>query len=576
MIKLLKYMKPYVKYAVAAPLLMLSEVILELQQPRLMGNIIDIGIANGDMRYIIITGLKMVGIALLLSFGTGGCVYFAAKASQYFSNDLRTALFEKIQSFSFSSIDHFRPASLITRITNDVAQLQHLVVLGLRMMTRAPLICIGGFIMAASLNFKLALILAVVLPILIGLIIFIIGKSFPLYKVVQEKLDRVNSVMRENLSGVRVIKAFVRFDYEKKRFAGANDELMEISMRAGKLIAWASPIMMIVMNATIVAVLWFGGYLLRAGELNIGKIVAFINYSTQMLHAFTMLAFGFIFISRAQASTVRIIEVLDHKDDMPRSESPVKDEIKNGIISFEGVSFKYSPEDKENTLDNINLTIKPGETVAILGETGSGKTTLVSLIPRLYDVTEGRVTIDGIDVRDYDCNTLRSAIGMVLQDTVLFSGSVSDNIKWGKADATDEEIRRAAEISQASEFLDTATEGYETVVGQRGVGISGGQKQRVSIARAVVRNPKILILDDSTSAIDVMTEYKIQNMLKENLSDTTCIIIAQRISSALDADRIIVMKDGAIAEQGTHSELIALGGIYLDIYKSQLGTEGLE
>ena len=571
--KLIKYLIPYKKYVILAPLFLILEIVLELQQPRLMGDIVDIGIANGDMNYVIMTGLKMVAIALLMSAGGLGCMYFSSKASAYFGTDLRTDIFKKIQSFSFSDIDNFQSASLVTRLTNDVTQVQQMVLMGLRMMTRAPLLCTGGFIMAARLNLKLSLVLAVVLPLLVLLMLLILKKSFPVFKMVQEKLDRVNSIMRENLSGVRVIKAFVRSDYEKKRFSDANEDLTQIGIKSGRIIAVAMPIMIIVMNLTIVAILWYGGFLANANELEVGKIMAFINYATQILFSLMMLAFMFVFISRAQASTVRINEVLDTQSDMETHDNPVTKRVEKGLIEFKNVSFRY--KEGKDELQDINLTINPGETIAILGETGSGKTTLVNLIPRLYDVSKGEVLVDGIDVRKYDIETLRRDIGVVLQDTVLFSGSISNNIKWGKPDADESSVKEAAQISQASEFLDTLSDGYNTMVGQRGVGLSGGQKQRVAIARAIIKRPKILILDDSTSAVDVMTEVKIQKHFREKLVNCTCVIIAQRISTALDADRIIVLKDGQIAEQGTHTELIKQNGIYLDIYKSQLGTEGI-
>jgi ATP-binding cassette subfamily B protein len=578
MIKLLKYLKPYLKYAVAAPLFLFVEVILELQQPRLMGDIVDIGILSRDMDFVFATGLKMIAFALIMSAGGLGCMYFSSKTSQLFGKDIRDAMFENIQTFSFSDIDKFQTASLVTRLTNDVTQIQQLVMMGLRMMIRAPLLATGGFLMAARLNLKLSAVLAAALLILTFFIVIIMRSAFPLFSMIQQKLDKVNSVMRENLSGIRVIKAFVRSDYEKKRFASANNELTNAGIKAGNIMALTFPIMIIVMNFTTVAVLWLGGYLAGAGEIEVGKILAFINYTTQILFSFLMLAFMFVFISRAYASVARINDVLSYKSSMQNPENPVKDEITEGCIEFKNVFFKYNDGDKDDDkyeLRGINLKIKPGETIAILGETGSGKSTLVNLIPRLYDATSGQVLIDGRDVRSYDIETLRAGIGVVPQDTVLFSGTVAENIRWGNPDAREDEIKQYAQISQASEFLDTLPGGYNTVIGQRGIGLSGGQRQRIAIARAIIKKPKILILDDSTSAVDVMTEVKIQQGFREKLSGCTWVIIAQRISTALDADRIIVLKDGAIAEQGTHSELIAQGGIYYDIYKSQLGTEGI-
>ncbi len=571
--KLLRFLKPYMWYVIAAPLFMVMEVAFELQQPRLMSQIVDIGIKNSDMSYVWITGTKMIAVALLISLGGIGCGYFSSKAGQWFATDLRNEMFTKIQSFSFADIDKFKSASLITRLTNDVTAVQMMVMMGLRIMVRAPLVSVGGFIMAASINPKLSVVLALSLPLLFVVIVLVIRSSFPLFKVVQEKLDRVNAVMRENLSGVRVIKAFVRADYEKKRFDDANDDLTQMGVTAGRITAVGMPVMRMIMNVTIIGILWYGGFLAKAGDIEVGKIIAYINYATQIMFSFMMLAFLFVFVSRAYASAARINEVLDTVPSMKDAENPATKPIENGVIQFKNVSFSYNGSNEE--LKNIDLTIHQGETVAILGETGSGKTTLVSLIPRLYDVSEGQVLIDSTDVRDYDIRVLRRDIGVVLQDTVLFTGSVADNIRWGNQSADDMQIREAAMLSQASEFLEQIPDGYDTMVGQRGVGLSGGQKQRVAIARAVIKQPKILIMDDSTSAVDVMTEVKIQQAFREKLAGCTNVIIAQRISTALDADRIIVLKDGQIAQQGTHEELIRQEGIYLEIYRSQLGTEGI-
>jgi len=574
--KLFKFLKPYIAHIILAPSFLLIEVLLELQQPRLMGSIVDLGIKRGDLHFVLITGLKMVGFALIMSVGGIGCIFFSSRASGGFGADLRNELFKKIQSFSFSDIDKFKSASLITRLTNDVTQVQHLVLMGLRMMIRAPLLAFGGFFMAARLNLKLSIILAIALPVLAALILWFVQKSFPLFKLVQQKLDRINLVLRENLGGIRVIKAFVRFDYEKKRFDGANKDLTDVGIKAGSVLALSMPAMVIVMNFTVVAVLWYGGILASAGEIEVGKIIAFINYASQILFSFMMLGFMFVFISRAYASAVRINEVLDVESSMQNKSDAKKVKIKKGVIEFKNVSFKYDANSGKKQLDNVNLKINGGETVAIMGETGSGKTTLINLIPRLYDVSSGQVLIDGVDVRDYDMATLRSCIGIVPQDTVLFTGTIASNIRWGNQEASDAEIKQYAEISQADEFLSVFPEGYNTEIGQYGAGLSGGQKQRIAIARAIAKKPKILILDDSTSAVDIITEAKISQGFRKTLTDCTLILIAQRVSTALDADRIIILKNGAIAEEGTHKQLIALNGIYADIYKSQLGTEGLE
>ena len=573
--KLLKYLKPYLVAVTLAPLFMLGEVIIDIIQPSLMASIVDVGIKNGDISYVAFTGLKMLGLTVLGVIGGFGCVYFSSIASQYFGADLRQEMYKKIQTFSFADLDKFKSASLVTRLTNDITQVQQLVLMGLRMMVRAPLLCIGGFIMAMRLNLKLSLTLAVALPLLVLSLVFVLRKAFPLFSIVQKKLDRVNTIMQENLSGVRVVKAFVRSTFEKQRFGGANEDLAEISIKANRIIAIAMPILTLVMNFTVVAVLWYGGFLANSGEIEVGKIIAFINYTTQILFSIMMLTMMLVFVSRAEASAVRISEVLETESDIQSPNEVVKNGISNGVVEFKNVTFKYNEGEAEPELTGINLTIKQGETVAILGETGAGKTTLVNLIPRLYDVTDGAVLIDGVDVRKFDLEALRGEISVVLHDTILFSGTIAENIRWGKEDATDDEIAEAAEIAQASEFIDVMPNKYETVVGQRGVGLSGGQKQRVAIARAIIRKPKILILDDSTSAVDVMTEAQIQKYFREKLRDTTCIIIAQRISTALDADRILVMKEGKIVEEGTHEVLIKKDGIYTEIYKSQLGTEGL-
>jgi ATP-binding cassette, subfamily B, multidrug efflux pump len=571
MFKILKYIKPYWKYALAAPLLMLLEVVCDLMQPTLVARIIDEGVAQGNLSLVIRLGLQMVGIALIGVVGGVGCTLTSSVASMNFGADLRTNVYKKVQQFSFANLDKFNTGSLITRLTNDIVQVQNLVIMGLRMLVRAPLLCIGGFIMAISINAKLSMILIVATPILMASITFVIKKGFPLFNIVQKRLDRLNDVTRENLTGVRVIKAFVRSETEKKRFAEANNSMVDISIKAGRLMMLMFPIMMTIMNLSVVAVIWFGGIQVSQGSLMIGEILAFINYLTQILFSLMMVTFMLVNFSRAKVSGDRIQEVLQAEVDITDSKEATDVPIGSGRVTFENVSFRYEGAGGEPVLDNISFTAEPGEVVAILGATGSGKSTLVNLIPRLYNVTEGRILIDGRDIRSIKLKTLRDSISVVLQESILFSGSIKENISWGKDDARGDEIIEAAKAAQAHDFITNFPEGYETKLGQRGVNVSGGQKQRLSIARAIIKKPPILILDDSTSAVDMATEAKIQKALKELMSHTTCFVIAQRISTVLEADKIIVLEDGKIVSMGNHEELLKTSSVYQDIYRSQLG-----
>lgn len=568
--KLACYLKPYWKIATLAPLFMLLEVATDLIQPALMAQIIDKGIASGNIYFIVRTGLLMVATALIGMIGGIGCTIFASNAAQNFSADLRTDLFKKVQSFSFEDLDKFKTASLITRLTNDVVQVQNVVLAMLRTLVRAPLLCVGGIIMALLINPSLALILLATVPILVISLAIIIRKGFPLFTEMQRRLDQVNTVMRENLAGVRIVKAFVRSDYENKRFAKANDGLMEIAVKASKLVGLTMPIMFLVMNLSIVAVIWFGGIRVDGGNMQVGQVMAFITYMTQILFSLMMVAFMLMMVSRAKASAERIQEVLDTEIQIKDAVNSLKCEITGGRIDFQNVSFTYQSAGARPVLQNISFTAMPGETIAILGSTGSGKSTLVSLIPRFYEVTEGRVLIDGYDVKDLSLDNLRSKISMVLQESILFSGTIRDNICWGRQDASDREVIDAAKAAQAHEFISKLPEGYSTILGQRGVNLSGGQKQRLSIARALLRKPKILILDDSTSAVDVVTEVRIQDSLRQ-MGNSVCFIIAQRISSVMEADKIIVLEDGEIADIGSHGELMNSSRVYQDIYLSQLG-----
>lgn len=573
---LFKYLKPYWMATLLAPLFMFVEVTSDLLQPTLMARIVDEGIANGNMPFIITTGLQMVGIALMGLLGGLGCIAASSYAGVNMGTDLRSAVYKKIQQFSFANLDRFKAASLITRLTNDIVQVQMVVLMSLRMLVRAPLLCVGGLVMALSINPRLSLIFGITIPLLIVSHALIMKKSFPLFAVVQQKLDRVNAVIRENLIGVRVVKAFARMELENARFGTANEDLAEIAVRASRLIVLIMPLMMLIMNLSIVAVIWFGGIQVKRGDFQVGQVMAFINYMTIILFSLLMVGYILMMFSRAKASADRINEVLetevDIKDVADASDAP----IRNGSIAFENVTFKYKGDSGEPVLKNVSFSVAPGERVAILGETGSGKSTLVNLIPRLYDVTEGRVLVDGRDVRSIKLKTLREGIGIVPQESMLFSGTIKDNLRWGKKDATDDEVIAAAKAAQAHDFIMSFKDGYETHLGQRGVNISGGQKQRLAIARALVKRPPVLILDDSTSAVDAETEVKIHQALRMFLRDTTMIIITQRISPIMDADKILLLERGKIVAKGTHEELLRTSPVYRDICRSQLGEEEVE
>lgn len=573
----LKYLKGAWLWVIMAPVLMILEVFCDLNQPAIMSDIVDIGIRGPqgpDTNYILIKGLQMMGVAVIGMIGGVGCGYFATKASQYFGYKLRDDIYKKIQEFSFANIDKFSTASLVTRTTNDVVMLQNLVGMALRMMVRSPMLFVGGIIYACMINWKLALIFVVAIPLIFAIVLFNIRKTFPLFKTVQGKLDKVNAVIQENLTGIRVVKAYNRAKHETKRFGEANDDFVDISIRANKMMALMMPSVSIVMNISIVAIMWFSSQFVAFGSMEVGEVSAFIMYATRILSSITMMSMMFMSISRASASAARIAEVLDEEVDIKNPKAPRTEKIKEGLVEFKNVSFRYRDAGGEDVLKNITFTAKPGETLAILGSTGSGKSTLVNLIPRLYDVTSGQITIDGTDVRNYEIETLRESIGMVLQNVILFTGSITDNLRWGKEDATEEEIAIAAERAQAAEFIAKNPDGYDAVLGQRGVNFSGGQKQRLSIARALVKKPKILIFDDSTSAVDTATEGKIRKILREEMGDTTLILIAQRISAVRDADKILVMENGRVVGEGTHDQLMAENTVYQEIYYSQMEKEG--
>ena len=569
-----KYVKPYLPAFIIGPLLMIVEVIGEVVLPKLMANIINVGVTNGSAGYITGTGALMVLVALLMMAGGVGGAYFGAKAAVSFAADLRKDAFDKVQTFSFANLDQFSTGSLVTRLTNDITQVQNLINMALRMMLRAPGMLIGALIMAFVMNAELAVIVLIVIPILVGAITILIKVAFPKFKIMQKKLDALNSNIQEMLTNVRVIKSFVRGDYEEKKFAASNEDLKQTSLGAFKTIIMVMPLMMLMMNATTLAVVWFGGKQIIVGNMQVGDLTAFTTYIVQILMSLMMLAMVILQSSRALASLSRIREILDTDVDLNDEHCKEPDKIvSSGRVEFRDVSFRYYKENKEPVLSHISFDVKSGQTLGIIGSTGSGKTTLVQMIPRLYDVDEGEVLVDGVNVKDYTLENLREGVGMVLQKNVLFSGSILENLMWGDENASMEEVRKAAGAAQADGFISSFTGGYEMDLGQGGVNVSGGQKQRLCIARALLKKPKILILDDSTSAVDTATEAKIRESFAGELKDTTKIIIAQRISSVKEADEIMVLDDGKIVGFGKHEDLLASCEAYQEIYYSQMDKE---
>lgn len=569
-----KYIKPYLPAFILGPILMIVEVIGEMLMPILMASIIDNGVATRDYAYIIARGGLMVGVAILMLLGGVGGAYFGAKASVGFSSDMRKDAFDKIQEMSFANLDSFSTGSLVTRLTNDITQVQNLINMMLRMMLRAPGMLLGGLIMALMINARLALVLLVVLPILIVLIVIVIKTAFPLFKGMQSKLDALNNTVQEFLTSIRVIKSFVREDYETGKFGKSNEELKDASVKALTLMILIMPIAGILMNGTTLAVVWFGGNQIIVGDMEVGSLTAFITYITQILSSLMMVAFMLLQCSRAFASLDRINEVMNAQIDVndDNAAEPEK-QVNSGSIEFKNVSYRYYKNSEEKVLDDVSFKIASGETLGIIGSTGSGKTTLVSMIPRLYDVDEGEVLVDGLNVKDYSLKNLREGVGMVLQKNVLFSGSIAENLRWGNEYASLDELKEAARDAQADSFIEEKENGYDYELEQGGTNVSGGQKQRLCIARALLKKPKILILDDSTSAVDTATEAKIREAFYGSLKDTTKIIIAQRISSVIDADEIIVMDDGKIAGIGNHKELLSSCVPYQEIYYSQMDKE---
>lgn len=570
-----KYVTPYLSAFILGPIFMIVEVLGEVLMPKLMAMVINEGIEGGAGNgYVITKGILMVLLALCMMVGGTLGAYFAVKASANFAASLRKDVFTKVQEFSFANIEKFSTGSLVTRLTNDITNVQNVISMALRMMLRAPGMLIGGLIMAVLMNARLAVILGVVIPLLLVAIILVIRTAFPRFDAMQTKIDGLNSRIQENITNVRVVKSFVRDDFEKTTFDEANEELKDKSLRALKVVVLTMPIMTLSMNVATLAVVWFGGKQILNGEMMVGDLTAFTTYIVQILMSLMMVAMIMIQGSRALASSKRIKEVLLAKVDLNDSQAGQKELlVAEGRIEFRDVSFRYYKKHKSNVLKHISFEADPGETIGIIGSTGSGKSSLVQLIPRLYDVDEGQVLIDGVDVREYSLQHLRDGVAMVLQKNTLFSGTIMDNLRWGNEAASDEQVREMARYAQADGFVQSFTDGYDTELGQGGVNVSGGQKQRLCIARALLKKPKILILDDSTSAVDTATEAEIRKSFSSSLKNTTKLIIAQRISSVEDADRILVMDEGEIVGQGTHEELMKECEQYREIYYSQKDKE---
>ncbi len=565
-----KFILPYKWSFILAPLMMFAEVIGDVMLPRLVANLINVGIANRDYHYLLDTGLKMLVIVIFSTISGIGGAYFASKASVNFSSDLRCNLFAQIQEFSFKNIDHYSTGSLVTRLTNDIQQVQQLVMMGLRMAMRAPAMLVGALIMAVTMNVRLAIVIMIMIPSLIIVIGIIMKLSYPRFMTMQKMVDRLNSQIQESITNVRVVKSFVREEYEEQKFDFSSDTLRDTSIRAMNVIVAAMPIMMFSMYIATVAVVWYGGNLIIGGSMEVGELTAFTTYIVQILMSLMMLAMVFLTGARAMASFRRIDEVLqtesDIKDEMVSTSTL---EIKTGAVEFLNVDFTYENNKEELVLDKINLSVKAGDTLGILGATGSGKTTLIQLIPRLYDVNSGQVLIDGVDVRDYSLDSLRRGIGVVPQKNVLFSGSIKENLNWGNESATKAEREEAMEAAQILGYVDSLELGEDSFLEQGGSNVSGGQKQRLSIARALIKKPKILILDDSTSAVDTATEGRIRECFATTLKDTTKFIISQRISSVMSADQIVVLENGRIIGKGNHKELLDTCEAYQEIYDSQ-------
>ena len=572
MTKVLKYLGKYWYFVILSPLFMILEVSMDLVQPSLMSRIVDEGIVTGDMQLIINLGIQMLIFTFVGCLGGVLSGVFGNMAAQNFSNDLRKDAFAKVMKMSFQQTDKFTIGSLVTRLTNDITACQDFVGMALRMMVRTLMQFIGGIVMVLSINPTFGYILLFTLPIQIVVIILVLKKGAPLFSIVQAKLDRVNSVVQENVSGARVVKAYTREDYENKRFNKANDELCATNLHVQKLMALLVPVLSILMNASVIMVIWIGGESVRAAaaEAQVGSIMAAITYITQILMSMMMIGMMFQQVTRATASANRIREVLEADPVIADGSYQESETPETGTVEFRNVSFRYPGVQSGNVLTDVSFRVNSGETVAILGATGCGKTSLVSLIPRFYDAVGGEVLVDGVDVRDYKLDDLRRKIGFVLQKSELFSETIEQNIRWGDPDASDEEVRRAAEIAQADEFISGFTDGYQDMITEKGSSLSGGQKQRLSIARAIVKKPEILIFDDSMSALDLATDAKLQSALRGKLQGTTVIMIAQRVASVMRADKIAVIDNGRIVAFDNHDNLMSSCDVYRDIYNSQM------
>jgi len=580
LLRLMRFLKPYWFAALLAPLFMLLEVAMDLLQPRLMASIVDGGIMAKDLDHVLRTGGVMLGVALVGLVGGACCTIYSTIASQHFGTDLRQELFHKIQSLSIQSIDRVGTGSLITRLTSDIAQIQQIVLMVLRVFARNSFQIIGSVVMVMLISPRLAVIILFMIPLLVLTLVVTTRMTIPLFSKVQEKLDGVNTVMAENLSGIRVIKAFVRADYEEKRFGGTNGGLLRASLKAARIAALNTPLMSIIVNFSIVGALWYGGVLTREGSLPVGDLAAFLTYITQLLMSIVGLGNQLMLVSRGKASADRLNEIMEMPDDKPDALTATaaaavhssRYAIQAGRLEFQGVSFSYDGDPEHAVLRDISFTAEPGETIGIVGVNGAGKSTLVSLIPRFYEPSEGEIRLDSRNISEIDPEELHSQVGMVLQQAMLFSGTIRDNISYGKPDATDAEIEAAARAAQAHEFIAKLPDGYDTVVGQRGVNLSGGQKQRLSIARTLLMKPKLVILDDCTSAVDLTTDRRIRQSLDRVMKDSTCLIIGQRIASVEHADRILVIEDGRITAEGTHKELLERSRLYNQIALSQQGA----
>ncbi len=572
--KVLRYLKPYWFFALLCPLAMILEVSMDLLQPTLMSDIVDNGIlgdaaADENLRYVLITGLKMLVFSLIGCFGGIASAAFGTAAAQKMGNDLRKDAFAKVMHMSFQQTDKFTTGSLVTRLTNDITAIQEFVAMSLRMFVRTGMQFIGGIAVILTLNVNFGIVLVISLPVQLIAVAIIMKKASPLFSIVQSRLDKVNSVVQENVSGARVVKAFTREEYEINRFDNANTDLMTTNLKVQKLLATLNPILMIIMNASVIAIIMIGGFQVEAKAMQVGEVMAAVTYITQILMSVMMVGMMFQQVSRSAASMKRVNEVLSTNPVISDGHKSA-DSDNSGTVEFRNVGFSYPGSSGKPVLSGIDLKAEKGQMLAILGSTGCGKTSLVNLVPRFYDATKGDVLVDGVNVKDYDVDTLRSKIGVVLQKSELFSGTVAENIRWGCETATDEEVKTAAKIAQAEEFIDGFNDGYDTMISEKGASLSGGQKQRMAIARAIIKKPEILIFDDSTSALDLSTEAKLHKALRENLSGVTVIMIAQRIASVMRADKIAVLENGSICAFGTHKELMETSSVYRDIYYSQM------